>query len=71
MSPVLADVAVTVRKTPSAAKRGVTEHGRAARGEAEDDGMDPDEIDPRFESEFGDCRTRCPKFYTQDAPDWT
>ena len=45
--------------------------GSLRRAAAEEDGMDPDAVDPTFEAEFAACRARWPKFYKQDTPDQT
>ena len=45
--------------------------GIGIRGDAEWDGINPDEVDPTFEEEFAEFRTRWPRFYTQDTPDRT
>ena len=41
------------------------------RADAEEDGQDPDEIEPTFEAEFAEFRARWPGFYTQDPPEET
>ena len=41
------------------------------RADAEEDGMDPDEVDPTFEAEVAEFRARWPRLYTQDPPDGT
>ncbi len=41
------------------------------RAAAEEDGMDPDAVDPSFESEFEEFRARWPQFYKQGRLDRT